>query len=122
MIGPEDEKLHLNEHDGARHWQESYYFNWADPAHELFGLTRIGLRLSQRRIDALVLAICKGQPAYIYPGVSLRQRGPWTEQSGAHIRGGRLSYWLEKPLARWRLKLAKAAPFREQRGELAGRS
>ncbi len=107
MIGPEDEQLHPFE-PAQRHWQESYYFNWADPRHDLFGLTRIGFRYQQRRIDALVLVICAGRPAYIYPGVSLPQRGPWSEQSGASLVGGRLRYRMEKPLASWRITLSKS--------------
>ncbi len=109
MIGPEDEQLHHVGPDAHPHSQESYYFNWADQRHDLFGLTRIGFRYQQRRIDALVLVICNGRPAYIYPGVSLRQRGPWSEHSAASIRGGRLRYHMEKPLASWRISLSKSA-------------
>ena len=100
----QDEELH--EIGPDRHWQESYYFNWADPSHDVFGLTRIGLRFHERRVDGLILTIRDGKPEYVYPAVNLRQRGSWDEHSaegGLHARS--LKYVMEEPLRRWRLTL-----------------
>lgn len=99
-----DEELH--EVGPDQHWQESYYFNWADPSHDVFGLTRIGLRFHEQRVDGLVLTIRDGKPEYVYPAVNLRQRGPWSEHSAdGGLRARSLKYTMEEPLRRWRLTL-----------------
>lgn len=104
MIEPIDEELHPVG-EGER-WQESWYFNWADPRHNVFGLTRIGFLFRQRLIDGLVLTIRNGMPEYAYPAVNIRYNGDWGEQTaagGLHARG--LAYRAEEPLKKWRLTL-----------------
>ena len=104
MIEPCDEELHPI--GDARHWQESYYFNWADPRHDVFGLTRIGFRFHERRIDGLVLTIRDGRPEYVYPAVNLAYRGSWDDTSVAQgLRARSLLYTLERPLSKWRISL-----------------
>ena len=99
-----DEELH--EIGPDRHWQESYYFNWADPNHDVFGLTRIGLRFHEQRVDGLILTIRNGKPEYVYPAVNLRQRNPWNEHSAeGGLQARNLMYVMEEPLRRWRLSL-----------------
>jgi len=105
MVVPADEELHAVGDDP--HWQESYYFCWADPHHDAFGLTRIGFRFGEQRIDGLVLALRGGRPEFVYPAVNLRHTGAWTDQSaraGLHARG--LRYRMVEPLSRWNLELA----------------
>lgn len=100
MILPADEELHCV--GPGRYWQESWYFNWADG--ESFGLARLGYRLNERRIDALVLTIRDGEPELIYPGVGLRDGGG--ERDAARgLRGGRLVVTMLEPLRRWRIVL-----------------
>lgn len=108
MIKPEDEEQHPVG-EGA-HWQESWYFNWADTRHDVFGLTRIGFNFRRRRIDGLVLTIRGGRPEYAYPGVNIRYRGDWADQTAAGgaaggLRARGLTYRAEEPLKRWNLTL-----------------
>jgi hypothetical protein len=103
-IKPQDEEVHpVGE---GEHWQESWYFNWADPRHDVFGLARIGFRFRQRQIDGLVLTIRRGKPEYVYPAVNIRYRGSWSDQTGTggfHAHG--LAFRIQEPLKRWRLSL-----------------
>jgi hypothetical protein len=104
MITAEDELLH--EIGAAEHWQESFYFNWADPMHDVFGLARIGFRFHQERVDGLILTIRDGKPEFCYPAVSVKQKRPWSDQdprSGMRARG--FTVTMEEPLQRWRIKL-----------------
>ncbi|MEW6775418.1 MAG: hypothetical protein AB1405_03950 [Bdellovibrionota bacterium] len=104
MILPSDEELHPI--GPEKHWQESYYFNWADPDGKEFGLTRIGYRFSEKQIDALVLTMRDGEPEFMYPGVNLPHKGKWNFKAGAGLRGGRLSYKMIEPLSKWELVLS----------------
>ncbi|RLB41574.1 MAG: hypothetical protein DRH30_06545 [Deltaproteobacteria bacterium] len=104
MINANDEDLHPVGDGG--HWQESYYFNWADPAHDAFGLTRIGYRFGQDRIDGLVLTIHDGRPEFVYPAVNLKGGAPWTDHTAAGgLRAKELVYRMEEPLERWKIEL-----------------
>ncbi len=103
-ITPQDEALHPVGPD--EHWQESWYFNWADPRHDLFGLTRIGFRSHQNQIDGLILTIHKGKPKYVYPAVNIRYHGPWSDHSASQgLKARGLVFTVEHPLKRWRLTL-----------------
>lgn len=105
MIEPQDEDPHPV--GPGKHWQESWYFNWADPHGKSFGLSRIGFRYNENRIDGLVLTLRDGRPEYIYPGVSLRPSGGWQHrQASQGIEAGRLTYRAEEPLRQWSLTLA----------------
>lgn len=53
-------------------WQESWYFNFADPENGVYGLARIGYRPSKGRADGLLLASLRGKPALFYPAVGKR--------------------------------------------------
>jgi hypothetical protein len=104
MIAPRDEQLH--EIGSDRHWQESFYFNWADPDQRAFTLARIGFRFNQRKIDGLIVSIRDGQPDFMYPAANLRQRGSWSGQDperGMRSRG--FTVTMEEPLRLWRLQL-----------------
>lgn len=103
MIRDTDEQLH--EPGDARHWQESYYFNWADAHGDVFGLARVGYRFADDRSDGLVLAICDGRPQYCYPGVGLRGVSPRAGRPPGSYAAGRLTFTVEEPLRRFRLTL-----------------
>lgn len=104
MVEPQDEEIHPV--GAGEHWQESWYFNWCDPRQRVFGLSRIGFRFRERRVDAVVLSLRDGRPEYLYPGVGLRLRGAWTAQTAAGgLRAGHLVHRAEVPLRRWRVTL-----------------
>ncbi len=104
MIGPEDEQIHAIGSDP--HWQESFYFNWADPEQRAFTLARIGFRFNQQKIDGLIVSIREGEPDLVYPAANLPHQGSWSDQSpekGMRSRG--FTVTMEEPLRRWRLQL-----------------
>ncbi len=107
MIAPEDELLHPV--GSSPHWQESFYFNWVDPRHGVFGLARLGFRFHERRVDALVLTLRHGRPAFLYPAVGLRLQGGARDLDPRRgLRAAGLSLTMEEPLRRWRLELTTA--------------
>jgi hypothetical protein len=104
MIGPEDEQIHAIGSDP--HWQESFYFNWADLEQRAFTLARIGFRFHQQRIDGLIVSIRDGEPELVYPAANLSHQGSWDDQDperGMRSRG--FTVTMEEPLRRWRLRL-----------------
>ena len=104
MIDPQDEQFHAIGQE--KHWQESFYFNWADPGHDFFGVARIGYRFHQNQIDGLVFTIQNGLPEFAYPAVNLRQRGGWDNldvERGLSARG--LKFLMQEPLKTWRILL-----------------
>ena len=104
MIGSEDEQIHAIGSDP--HWQESFYFNWADPEQRAFTLARIGFRFNQQKIDGLIVSIRDGEPDLVYPAANLPHQGSWDDQSpetGMRSRG--FTVTMEEPLRRWRLQL-----------------
>ncbi len=104
MISTSDEELHAV--GGQRHWQESYYFNWYDPASDYFGLVRLGYRFGEGQVDAIVVTVVDGRPHYIYPGVNLAWSGGVDGLSPERgLAAGRLELRMEEPLSRWRLRL-----------------
>lgn len=100
-----DEEIHTIGKE--EHWQESWYFNFADTKHDLFGLTRIGFNFHTRKIDGLIIIIRDGQPEYVYPAVNVPFKGDWYSlkaSSGLNVRD--LIYKVEEPLKKWRLILS----------------
>jgi hypothetical protein len=105
MIHAFDENLHpvgLGEH-----WQESWYFNWADPASDFYGLARIGFRFAQNEIDGLVVAVHAGKPFFAYPALNVAPVRAWNRYGPAEGLGvRRLQFTLLEPLKDWRLQLS----------------
>ena len=104
MIVAADEQLH--EPGADEHWQESYYFNWADPEGRSFGLARWGINPASRKIDGVLLTMRDGRPEFIYPAVGLDM--PEGEMPGAEfgLRAKGLTFTLREPLARWHIGLS----------------
>src|SRR4051794_12149820 len=104
MIVAADEQLH--EPGADEHWQESYYFNWADPEGRSFGLARWGINPASRKIDGVLLTMRDGRPEFIYPAVGLDM--PEGEMPGAEfgLRAKGLRFTLREPLARWHIGLS----------------
>lgn len=103
MIGTADEGLH--EPGAQAHWQESWYFNWADPDGRTFGLTRIGVNFAARRIDGVVLTIRDGKAEYVYPGVGLPVGDALRADVSDGLRAGALTYTMREPFKEWHIAL-----------------
>jgi hypothetical protein len=104
MIQAQDEGLHPI---GAEtHWQESWYFNWADLRYRTLGVARIGFRFHQNEIDALVFTLRDGKPEFAYPAVNVAPERPWEDykpETGIRVRD--LNFLMIEPHKRWRLTL-----------------
>lgn len=104
MIEPQDEWTHPI--GAGRHWQESWYFNWADERSGQFGIARIGLRFHENEIDGLIVTIRDGKPEFAYPALNVRPDRPWGAiDPAAGVRARNLCFRMEEPLKRWRLTL-----------------
>lgn len=96
-----DEELHPP--GPAAHWQESYYFNWADPGGNAFGLARIGFHDGGQRADGLLLTTRNGKPEFVYPAIGVRADRDQAAASG--LRAGGLAFTMDEPFRRWRITL-----------------
>jgi len=104
MIESRDEWLHPVGPDPA--WQESFYFNWADPDRSAFTLARIGYRFAPRKTDGLVVSIRDGRIELFYGPADLDHAGPCSaEDPERGMRSGDLVVTMEEPLQRWRLQI-----------------
>lgn len=104
MISLQDEWLHPV--GPGAHWQESFYFNWADPGGSAFTLARIGYRFAAGRTEALIVSMRDGSPDFVYAPIRLKHEGPCSDEDperGLRARGFLVT--LEEPLRRWRLQL-----------------
>jgi hypothetical protein len=103
MIAERDEWLHEVGSDPA--WQESFYFNWADPERKSFTLARTGYRFYSRKTDGLVVSPREGQLELFYGPADLDHEGdPRDEDPAAGMRAGDLVVPMLEPLRRWRLR------------------
>jgi hypothetical protein len=104
MIDARDEWLHEVGSDPA--WQESFYFNWADPERQSFTLARTGYRFHPRKIDGLVVSLRDGKLEVFYGPADLDHPGdPRSEDPAAGMRAGDLVVTMLEPLRRWRLQI-----------------
>jgi hypothetical protein len=104
MIVAADEQLH--EPGADEHWQESYYFNWADREGRSFGLARWGINPASGKIDGVLLTMRDGQPEFIYPAVGLDMGEHEHPPAEYGLRAKGLSFTMREPLARWHIGLA----------------
>jgi hypothetical protein len=104
MIVAADEQLH--EPGADEHWQESYYFNWADREGRSFGLARWGYNPAARKIDGVLLSMRDGQPEFIYPAVGIDMGDAELPGAEYGLRANRLSFTMREPLARWHIGLS----------------
>ena len=89
MIEERDEWLHEVGNDPA--WQESFYFNWADPQRRSFTLARTGYRFHPRKIDGLVISLRDAELELFYGPADLDHAGdPRDEDPAAGMRAGDL--------------------------------
>jgi len=104
MIEERDEWLHEVGADSA--WQESFYFNWADPEQRSFTLARTGYRFHARKIDGLVISLRDGALELYYGPADLDHDGDCREEDPAvGMRAGDLVVTMLEPLRRWRLQI-----------------
>ncbi len=102
MIEARDEWLHEVGADPA--WQESFYFNWADPNGRSFTLARTGYRFHPRKTDGLVISLRDGALELFYGPADLDHEGDCREEDPAHgMRAGDLVVTMLEPLRKWRL-------------------
>lgn len=85
-------------------WQESWYFNFSDPASGVWGLSRIGYRPSRNTADGLLMAVIDGKPEVLYAPVGRRLDSPKvTIDSPRLVKTNALEYRCEDALGRWRI-------------------
>ncbi len=104
MIQDSDEWLHEVGSDPA--WQESFYFNWADPARRSFTLARTGYRFHPRKTDGLAISLRDGELELYYGPADLDHEGDCSDEDPARgMRAGDLVVTMLEPLRRWRLQI-----------------
>ncbi|MCP4007274.1 MAG: hypothetical protein GY725_24075 [bacterium] len=104
MINNSDELLHEVGSDPA--WQESFYFNWADPERHSFTLARTGYRFHPRKTDGLVISLREGELELFYGPADLDHEGDCRDEDpGKGMRAGDLVVTMLEPLRRWRLQI-----------------
>ncbi|MCP5056380.1 MAG: hypothetical protein GY937_06590 [bacterium] len=104
MIEERDEWLHEVGPDPA--WQESFYFNWADPEHRSFTLARTGYRFHARKTDGLAISLRDGKLELFYGPSDLDHEGDCREEDpGRGMRAGDLVVTMLEPLRSWRLQI-----------------
>ena len=98
------EKKHAPSEDPF--WQESWYFNFADPQADIYGLTRIAWRPSKGRADGLLLASVGGRPALLYPAVGKSlSSGIVSINPPDSLQTGGLKFECRAPMETWDLRL-----------------
>jgi hypothetical protein len=104
MIEESDEWLHEVGSDPA--WQESFYFNWADPERRSFTLARTGYRFHPRKTDGLAISLCDGALELYYGPADLDHEGDCRDEDPVRgMRAGDLVVTMLEPLRRWRLQI-----------------
>jgi len=105
MIDASDEQAHEPSDD--EHAQESWYFNWVDPRHDVFGLARLGYRYHARAPEPLILTIAPHGLEVIYtPQHVSSEMEPWERlDAGLGLVAGDMRAIMEEPFERWRLQL-----------------
>ncbi len=93
--GPEAEFLHAP--SSEFHWNESYYFNFIDPARRVGGWTRLGI-LPNQESDIGALMLYAGGSRILVVG-----RGGRAVVQGQRFEMEKLEYHCMEPLKRWRL-------------------
>jgi len=104
MIEAGDEWLHEVGEDPA--WQESFYFNWADPERQSFTLARTGYRFHPRKTDGLAISLREGELELFYGPADLDHEGDCRDEDPTGgMRAGDLVVTMLEPLRRWRLQI-----------------
>jgi len=104
MIDERDEWLHEVGSDPA--WQESFYFNWADPGRHSFTLARTGYRFHARKTDGLAISLRDGELELFYGPADLDHEGDCRDEDPKRgLRAGDLVVTMLEPLRRWRLQI-----------------
>jgi len=101
-----DEQPHRPSDD--EYAQESWYFNWMDPEHDMFGLARTGFKYNSQQPEPLILTINGDRPEFIYPAEAIPEMNKeWNEIDASDgLIAGNMRVIMEKPFKRWRIKLS----------------
>lgn len=104
------EPIHEQPHRPSdnEHAQESWYFNWTDAAHDMFGLARIGFKYHAKQPEPLILTITGDTPGFIFPAeVIPEMSGTWdTIDAGEGLIAGKMKVTMVEPFKKWRIQLA----------------
>jgi hypothetical protein len=97
--GPVQERDEFSHrHTGSRYWNESYYFNFSDPKHNLGGFSRIGMVPNQdMAVGILYLFLPEG-------GILMLTQTEPCRASRDRVSAGGLSYERVQPLWNWRIR------------------
>lgn len=89
------------------HAQESWYFNWTDGNHDMFGLARTGFKYHEQQPEPLILTITGNIPALIFPLEDVpKMNRRWDNIDASQgLVAGNMTAIMEEPLKRWRLTL-----------------
>ena len=90
----------LHAHSADRDWNESYYFNFIDPARRIGGYTRIGILPNQDN-DVCTMMLYAGGKRLL---VALEGGRAVADESGLAI--GAIEFEAKEPLWRWRLRFS----------------
>lgn len=104
MFTESDEEFHPPGREP--HWQESFYFNWSNPATDDFGLVRIGVNPGAGTADAVAMLFHRGRLAHVHAAVG----EPFSNDGRsrpvtAGIRVGHLELRMVRPMSTWLIRL-----------------
>ena len=103
MIDLDDEELHRPDLD--RHWQESFYFNWASGDGRDFGLTRLGYSWATGKADGIAVMLRDGRAEGVHASIGADTGDRGTLSAAEGLRVGGLRFTMVEPLTRWRIEL-----------------
>lgn len=89
------------------HAQESWYFNWTDTEHDMFGLARTGFKYHAQQPEPLIITITGNKPALIFPFETVPQMtSSWDKIDASRgLVAGDMTVIMEEPFKRWRIIL-----------------
>lgn len=103
------DNIHEQPHKPGDHEfaQESWYFNWTDPRHDMFGLARIGYKYNAQQPEPLILIITGNGPELIFPLEDIPKMTDSYEKIDAAkgLVAGKMTATMEEPYKRWRIQL-----------------
>lgn len=91
---------HLHAHSTERDWNESYYFNFIDPARRIGGYTRVGI-LPNQESDIGTMMLYAGGTRLL---AAIKGGHAVADEGGLSI--GDIKYETVEPLKRWRLRFS----------------
>ncbi len=96
-----------HEPSADEHAQESWYFNWTDRKHDMFGLARTGFKYHAQQPEPLIMTITGKHLDFIYPLVPVpKMTTDWNEIDATQgLIAGDMTVTMEEPFKLWRIVL-----------------